>query len=114
MGDREGRWWIVWMRRVGRIDWIEEIALRGPGRRGSDAIAVVVLLVEWCGVVKKKLRRKPKWRRKSRLRLSDLQLSAICTCQLHQPKRSTDVFSILSTADRHKIPFLARGGKHGE
>jgi hypothetical protein len=53
VGDREGRWWIVWMRRVGRIDWIEEIALRGPGRRGSDAIAVVVLLVEWCGVVKK-------------------------------------------------------------
>jgi hypothetical protein len=40
-GDGDGRWWIVWMRRVGRMDWIEEIALRGPGRRGSDAIAIV-------------------------------------------------------------------------
>lgn len=62
--DEDGRWWIVWKRRVARVvdvvrmDWIEERVLREPGRRGSDAIASVVVvivaavMVESSGVVK--------------------------------------------------------------
>lgn len=49
--DGDGRWWIVWKRQVARgvdvvwMDWIEDRALRELGKRGSDTIVRVVVVV---------------------------------------------------------------------
>lgn len=67
-GD-DGRWWIVWKGRVGRMDWMFERARRGADSRGSDAIATVLVGVAVVVGEVKKLRKIKKWR-KVKLRLS--------------------------------------------